>query len=135
MTDATISRLTLPDEHHADDVDGLGVRDPLAVDELGLLPEPAHEVGDLRTAAVHDDRLHADQAHEDDIGGKELRERGILHGVPAVLHHDDLARELADVGQRVGEDRSLLAGVGEAGLRVGERLDGRGHDVLMFSAM
>ena len=45
----------LADEHHARDVERLGVGDPQAVAELGLLAEPLHEVADLRTAAVHDD--------------------------------------------------------------------------------
>ena len=38
----------LADEHHAGDVDGLGVGDALAVAELGHLAEPLHEVADLR---------------------------------------------------------------------------------------
>ena len=33
----------LADEHHAGDVDGLGVGDPLAVAELGHLAEPLHQ--------------------------------------------------------------------------------------------
>ena len=98
----------LADERHAHDVDGLGVGDPQAVDELGLLAEPAHEVGDLRTAAVHDDRVHADQPHEHDVLREQVGERGILHRVAAVLDDDGLARELADVRQRLGEDRRLL---------------------------
>ena len=49
----------LADQHHAGDVDGLGVGDPLAVAELGHLAEPLHEVADLRAAAVHDDRPDA----------------------------------------------------------------------------
>ena len=87
----------LADERHADDVDGLGVGDPPPVDELGLLAEPAHEIADLRAAAVHDDRVHADQSHEHDVGREEIGERGIAHRVAAVLDHDGLARELADV--------------------------------------
>ena len=65
----------LADERHAHDVDGLGVGDAAAVDELGLLAEPAHEVGDLRSAAVHDDRVHPDEAHEHDVGREQLGER------------------------------------------------------------
>ena len=98
----------LADERHAHDVDALGVGDPQAVDELGLLAEPAHEVADLRTAAVHDDRVHAHEAHEHDVLREEVRERGIVHRVAAVLDHDGLARELPDVRQRLGQDRGLL---------------------------
>ena len=89
----------------------LGVGDAQAVDELGLLAEPAHEVADLRAAAVHDDRVHADEAHEHDVLREQVGERGILHRVAAVLDDDGLARELADVRQRLGEDRGLLVDV------------------------
>ena len=62
LSAATISRLTLPTSAMRDDVDALGVGDAQAVDELGLLAEASHEVGDLRAAAVHDDRVHARRA-------------------------------------------------------------------------
>ena len=101
----------LADERHAHDVDRLGVGDAPAVDELGLLAEAAHEIGDLRAAAVHDDRVHADEPHQHDVGREQLRELVVLHRVAAVLDHDGLARELADVRQRVGEDVRLLARV------------------------
>ena len=64
----------LADERHAHDVDGLRVGDAPAVDELRLLAEPAHQLGDLRTAAVHDDRVHPDETHEHDVGGEQLGE-------------------------------------------------------------
>src|SRR5579871_4852675 len=53
----------LPDERHAHDVDGFGVGDATAVDKLRFFPEPSHEVADLRSAAVYDDRIHPDQPH------------------------------------------------------------------------
>ena len=67
----------LADERHAHDVDGLGVGDAQAVDELRLLAEAAHQVGDLRTAAVHDDRVHADEPHEHDVVREQVGERGV----------------------------------------------------------
>ncbi len=78
----------LADERHAHDVDRLGVGDAPAVDELGLLAEPAHELGDLRTAAVHDDRVHADEPHQHDVGREQVGELGVLHRVAAVLDDD-----------------------------------------------
>jgi hypothetical protein len=118
----------LADQCHADDVDGLGVGDPQAVDEHGLLAEPGHQVGDLGPAAVDDDGVHADEPHEDDVLGEELE---VAHGVAAVLHHHGLAGELADVGQRLGQDGGLGLGVDvEPGLHEGEA-----HDVLMFSSI
>ena len=71
----------LAHQRHAHDVDGLGVGDPQAVDELRLLAEALHEVGDLRPTAVHDDRVHADEAHEHDVLREEVGERGVLHRV------------------------------------------------------
>ena len=70
----------------------LGVGDAQAVDELGLLAEAPHELGDLRAAAVHDDRVHADEAHEHDVLREQVGERGVVHGVAAVLDDDRLAR-------------------------------------------
>ncbi len=103
-------RVDLPLEHHAGDVDGLGVGDPQAVDELGFLAEPFHQLGDLRTAAVHDDRAHPDEAHQHDVLG-EQGERivvgGAGEGIAAVLDDDGLAGEPPDVRQRLDEDRRL----------------------------
>ena len=63
----------LADEDHAGDVDGLGVGDPQAVAELGLLPEPVHERRDLGPAAVHDDRAQADGVQQHDVLGELAR--------------------------------------------------------------
>ena len=123
----------LADQRHAHDVDGFGVGDAPAVDELGFLAEPAHEIADLRTAAVHDDRVHADETHEHDVGGEEIRECRIGHRVAAVLDHDGLARELADIRQRFGEDDRLLPRRSHA--LVGTCDGFRGHDVRRFSSM
>ena len=70
----------LADEHHARDVERLGVGDPLAVAELRRLAEPLHQRADLRAAAVHDDR----------------------RSMPTAAHEDDVLRE-------TGEDRALVA--------------------------
>ena len=94
----------LADQRHAHDVDALGVGDAQAVDELGLLAEAAHEVGDLRAATVHDDRVHAHEPHEHDVLREQVGERRVVHRVAAVLDHDGPAGELADVRQRLGED-------------------------------
>ena len=103
--DADDLAVHLADQHHAGDVDGLGVGDALAVAELGHLAEPLHEVADLRTAAVHDDRPEADGVHQHDVLGEGGRQRGIDHGVAAVLHDDDAAPEPLDVRQRLDEHR------------------------------
>ena len=65
----------LADQHHAGDVEGLGVGDPQAVDELGHLAEPGHQLADLRAAAVDDEGSHPDRAHEHDVGGERRQRR------------------------------------------------------------
>ena len=100
-------RVDLADEHHPGDVDGLGVGDAQPVAELGGLAEAAHQRRDLRTAAVDDDRAHADEAHQHDVLGEDVE--GVVlgragDGVAAVLDDDGLAGEAADVRQRLDED-------------------------------
>ena len=83
--------LDLADQHHPDHVHRLGRGDPQAAAELRLDAEPVEHRGDLRAAAVHDDRLEAGEAQEDDVLGERPLEGVVGHGVAAVLHHDDLA--------------------------------------------
>ena len=99
-------RVDLADEHHPGDVDGLGVGDAQAAAELGGLAEAAHQRRDLRSAAVDDDRAHADEAHQHDVLGEDIE--GVVlgrsgDGVAAVLDDHGLASEAADVRQRLDE--------------------------------
>ena len=59
--------LHLADEHHPDDVHGLLGGDPQAAAELRGDAEPVEHRGDLRAAAVHDDRLEAGVPQEHDV--------------------------------------------------------------------
>ena len=63
----------LADEHHAHDVDRLRGGDAQAAAELGGQAEPVEHRGDLRTAAVHDDRQDAREPQEHHV----LGERGL----------------------------------------------------------
>ena len=117
----TISRLTLPDQHHAGDVEGLGVGHPQAVVELDLLAEPPHHLADLGPAPVDDHRQDPDRAQQHDVLGEASARRGVASGVgrrspaqrvAAVLDDDDLARELPDVRaapRPAGGDRGRVA--------------------------
>ena len=128
----------LADEHHAGDVEGLGVGDAEAVAELGLLAEPLHEVADLGAAAVHDDDADADRVQQHDVGGEALGQGRVGHGVAAVLHDDGGAEELPDVGQRLDQHLGgVHVGGGRGHGRGRPRLRGLGaaHDVPMFSSM
>ena len=113
----------LADEHHPGDVERLGVGDPLAVAELGLLAQPLHQVADLRAAAVHDHRPEADRVHQHDVLGERGRQRRVDHGVAAVLHDDHPTPEPLDVRQRLDEHGRPLLGFCRGG-----------HDVPMFSS-
>ncbi len=61
----------LAHEHHAGDLERLGIGDPQALAELRLHAEPLHQQPDLRPAAVHDHGSHPHRAHEDDVLGEE----------------------------------------------------------------
>ena len=112
----TMSRFTLPDQDHARDVERVGIGDPQAVAELGLLAETRHQLADLGASPVHHNRQHADGTHEDDVLGEgsqrvgpALAVRGVER-VAAVLDDDDLAPEAADVGQGLDEHRRGVLG-------------------------
>ena len=90
----------LADQDHLRDLDRRRVGDPQAVDELNRQIEPLHVDGDLRAAAVDDDRVHAHVLEQHHVARELLLERRIGHRRAAVLDHDRLAVELADVGQR-----------------------------------
>ena len=126
----------LADQHHPGDVEGLGVGDPQAVAKLGHLAEPGHELADLRAAAVDDEGVHADRAHEHDVLGEgrqsvttggaasdssRLAATATGQGVAPVLDDDDLAPEAADVRQGLDQDAGLDGRVGIAGGRRSRR--------------
>ena len=101
----------LADQHHADDLERLGVGHAKPVLELRLLADAAKHRVDLRPAAMHQHAAHADAPQQQHV----LREREVELVVDrraAELHHHRLAGELADVGQRLDEDaRGLGAAV------------------------
>ena len=110
----------LADQHHAHDLERLGIGDPQAVLELRLLADAAEHRVDLRAAAMDQHAAHADAAQQQHV----LSEREVALAVDrrsAELHDDRFAGELPDVGQRLDEDAGGIAG--------------GTHDVLLFSLM
>ena len=110
----------LTHEHHPDDLHRLRGGDPQPGAELGRDAEPLEVRGDLRAAAVHDDRLEPDVAEEDHVLGEGALQRRVGHRVPAVLEHDDGAVEALQPGQRLDERGRL----GQRGRAVGRGGDG-----------
>jgi hypothetical protein len=94
-------RVDLSEQHHLGHLDRLRVGDPQALDELHLHSHALHVVGDLRAAAVDDDRVHPDVLEEDDVPGERLPQLLVAHRGTAILDHDRAAVELPDVGQRL----------------------------------
>ena len=79
-----------------------------AAAELAVDAEPAEHRGDLRAAAVDDDRAQTGRSQEDDVLREGPLELVVDHGMAAVLENDDGAGEPAEPGQGLHEDRRLL---------------------------
>jgi len=63
----------------------------------------------LRSATVHDDRVHAHQLEQHDVAREARLEIFIHHGVAAILDHQGLALEGADIRQGLAQDlRDLM---------------------------
>ena len=105
----------LADQHHADDLERLGVGDAQPVPELRLLADPAQHRVDLRAAAMDQHAAHADAAQQQHVLRQRPVERLLVDRRPAELHHDRLAGELADVGQRLDENARSLPGLSRSG--------------------
>ena len=72
-------------------------------DDLQLLEHG----GDLRAAAVHDDRVNARLLEVDDVLREGVGERLVAHGVAAELDDDRLLVVADEVRQRLGQDARL----------------------------
>ena len=90
-------------EHHLDDFDGRCIGDAQAVDEIALDAEAAEHPGDLRAAAMDHHRVDADLLEQDHVAREVLGERGIAHGVAAVLDHHAPTGEAPHIRQRLGD--------------------------------
>jgi hypothetical protein len=93
----------LADEHHLRHLDRGLVGHPQALNEAHLHAEPLHVGSDVRAAAVHDHRVHADVLKEHHIARELLLQLRVGHRGAAVLDHDRLPVELPDVRERLQE--------------------------------
>ena len=94
----------LADEDHLRDLERFGVRDPVPVAELRREAEPLGERADLRAAAVHDDRLHADHPQQRDVLGEPRCEPRIGHRRSPDLDHHGRREMLPHVRQGIEQD-------------------------------
>jgi hypothetical protein len=117
----------LADQHHASDLNRLGIGYPQTVAELGTFAESGHELADLRPATMHHDwaQPHGSQQHR--VVGHGPTEHGVDHGVAPIFDHHDGAAEPLDVGQGFQQYVGALRGVGHRRTR---RIRGNTHRTL-----
>ena len=123
--------IDLAHQHHLDDSHGLLIGDPQAADKGWLEARKLHRPGDLRAAAMDDDRMHPDVPHQNDVQDHRPLQPVIAHRRAAVLDHHGLAGERLDVGQRLDQDIRLVdGGLHIQPLRLGHLLspDTRGYN-------
>ena len=84
-------------------------RDALAVGELRLSSQLLQRLGDLGAAAVDDDGLEAGGLQQHHLLGEAALQLWIHHRRAAVLDDGALAAELADVAQRLDDQRPVRA--------------------------
>ena len=101
-------RVDLADQHHLGDLDRVRVGYAQAADELDRQAQPVHVGGDVRAAAVHDDRVQPDVLEQHDVARELLAQLRVLHRRAAILDHHRLAVELADVWKRF-EQRAYVS--------------------------
>jgi len=102
--------LHLADQHHADDVHGLGGGDPVAGGEDRLDAEPVQVGRDLRSTAVHHDGPQPHIPQEDDVLGEGPLQGLVGHRVAAVLDDHAAPMEPLEPGQRLDQESRLLQG-------------------------
>jgi hypothetical protein len=101
--------LHLAGQHPLDHFHRFLVSDAHALNEMPFFAQAVERRFNLRAAAVHHDRVHAHQLEQHDVFGKVGLQGRVRHGIAAVFDDHRLAVELADVGQRLGQDFGLVA--------------------------
>ena len=101
----------LADQHHLRDLNRRLVADAQPTAKLDREAKPLHVFGDLGASTVHNDRVEADVLEQHYIARELLAERGVLHRRAAVLDHDRLTVELADVWQRLEQRCDVSCGL------------------------
>jgi hypothetical protein len=95
-------------QHHLYDVHGFVIGDAHALDEHAFLAQLVQHVIDLRAAAMHHHRVHADQLEQYHVLGEALLKVFICHGIAAVFDHDGFIEEALDVRQSFSQRLGFL---------------------------
>ena len=112
-TDAAAARLfkqgdqilvDLAAQHHLHNVHGLTVGIAQTVDEFAFLADPGQHVIDLRTAAMHDNDLDADQIEQNEVVDDRVLQLVIDHRVAAVLDDNGLTIIFLDIRKSLNQN-------------------------------
>ena len=87
-------------EHHFHDIHRSFIGHPHTINELCFDIEALQQLANLRSTPVHDDGVHANQLHQDDIPRKTLVEFWVGHGIATKLDDEGFSGEALDVRQR-----------------------------------
>jgi hypothetical protein len=101
--------LHLAGQHPLDHLHGLGVGHAHALDELPFLPRRFSAVSICGPPPCTTTGFMPTSLSSTTSSAKSGLQRRVGHGVAAVLDDQGLAVELADVGQRLGQDLGLVA--------------------------
>ena len=101
-------------QHHFDDLDRRLVGHAQAVGELRFDAELLQHRADLRTAAMHDDRIDAGLFEQDHVAREIARLGLVAHGVAAIFHDDDRLVVAQHMRQRLHQDFGLFLRAGLA---------------------
>ena len=96
-----------PGEDHLDHFHRLVVGDPQPVDDAALDAEPFEHMGNLRPAAVHDDRVDADLLQQHDIAGERIFGHAVGHGMAAIFDDQGMPGIAPHVRERLRQDGSF----------------------------
>ena len=109
MNQANQLLLYLACKHPLHNPHRLSIGNPHALNELTLQPYTFEGRFDLRSAAMHHHRAHAQHVQQHHVLRKRLLQGWLGHGIATVFEHDGLALVFADqrcgIHQGVGRQR------------------------------
>ena len=96
-------------EDHLDDIHGLAIRYPHALDELGFLAYALEQLIDLRATTMDHNGIDADEFQQHDVAREAALEVVVDHRIAAVLDDHGLAVKALNIRQRLGQHLREIA--------------------------